>query len=482
MATTWTSSSDHLTWTFSLKSGLKFSDGTQLTSADIVYSIDRALSPQITRLSGDALTYLGLIKDSDKRTAGKIPSLIGDSLLAPDSNTVVIKLLQASPYFLQALSYPVSYVVEKKIIVQWGLKWTDHLADNGGQGGAGPFMVSSYDHTKGINLVPNPNYYGSKPQLKKLNYFFYESPMTQYKVYQADQLDETAIPTPNYPQASMRSDFSKNPDLMISYYSMNYLTKPFDNIHIRQAFELAINKDVLIQTVYKGRVIPTCHIVPLGMPGYNPNLQCPGGGTTSGDATKARELINQGLREEHLTLATLPPIKITYVNGNPEQDHEIRAVRQMWQDILGVNVQPDPIDLNILLIDLDNTINNPKGLQMWAIGWIAEFTDPRDMTTLQFDKDSPYNTSNYGQNKSSDASQQQQVQQQLEQADKNNDVEARFQTYNLTEQQLVNDVAWLPVWQNETARLLKPYVVGRVYNDLGFVPPDDWARVYIAVH
>ncbi len=482
MTTSWTSSPDHMTWTFTLKSGLKFSDGTPLTSADIVYSIDRVLSPQIANLSGDALTYLGLIKDSGKRTAGEIPSLIDDSLLTPDSNTVVIKLNQASPYFLQALSYPISYIVEKKIIAKWGLKWTDHLTDNGGQGGAGPFMVSSYDHTKGIDLVPNPYYYGPRPQLMKLNFFFYASPKTQYEVYQAGQLDETAIPTVNYAQASMRSDFSKNPDLMISYYSMNYLIKPFDNIHIRQAFELAINKDVLVQTIYNGRMIPTCHIVPLGMPGYNPNLQCPGGGTTSGDATKARELFKQGLREENLTSATLPTIKITYLNGNPEQDQEIRVVRLMWQQILGVNVQPNPIDFNILLVDLDNTINNPKGLQMWAIAWIAEFTDPRDMTILQFGQGSPYNSSNYGQNKSSDAVQQQQVQKQLEQADMNYDSKARFQMYNLAEQQLVDDVAWSPLWQNETARLLKPYVIGRVYNDLELVPPDDWAKVYIAAH
>jgi peptide/nickel transport system substrate-binding protein/oligopeptide transport system substrate-binding protein len=481
IASTWTSSSDHLTWTFNLKSGLKFSDGSLLTSADIVYSIDRALSPQISHLSGDALIYLGLIKDSEKRTAGKIPTLINDSLLTPDSNTVVIKLHQASPYFLQSLSYPASFAVEKKIITQWGLKWTDHLIDNGGQGGAGPFMVSNYDHTKGINLVPNPNYYGSKPQLMKLN-FFYKSPKSQYEAYQEGQLDETDIPTANYAQASMRSDFSKNPDLMISYYSMNYLIKPFDNIHIRQAFELAINKDVLAQAVYNGRMIPTCHIVPLGMPGYNPNLQCPEGGTTSGDATRAREIFSQGLLEENLTLATLPPIQITYLKGNPEQDQEIRAVRLMWQHILGVNVLPNPVDFDVLLIDLDKTINNPKGLQLWAIGWIAEFTDPRDLTTLQFGQRSPYNTSNYGQNKSSDTVQQQQVQKQLEQADVNNDVKNRFQMYNFAEQQLVNDVAWLPLWQNETARLLKTYVIGRVYNDLGLVPPDDWAKVYIAVH
>lgn len=482
MASIWTSSSDGLTWTFTLKAGLMFSDGTPITSADIVYSIDRALSPQISNLSGEAQTYLGLIKDSEKRSAGKIPSLINDSLLAPDANTVVIKLNKATAYFLQALAYPTSYIVEKKVITRWGLKWTDHLTDNGGQGGAGPFMVSSYDHMKGIDLVPNPNYYGPRPQLKKLRFLFYKSPTAQYEAYQAGQLDETAIPIASYAQASKRSDFSKNPEPVIFYYTMNYLSKPFDNIHIRQAFELALNKDVLAQTVYQGRMIPTCHIVPSGIPGYSPSLQCPEGEPTSGDATKARALLNQGLQEDGLTIATLPPLKITYPKGSPYQENEIRAVRQMWQKVLGINVQPDPIDFKLLLIDMENTINNASGLQMWAINWIPDYPDPRDWTMVQFDKGSPYNSSNYGQNNSSNATQQQQVQKQLEQADVNADINARLQIYYQAEQQLVNDVAWLPMFQSYAARLLKSYVVGRVYNNLGQVPPGDWANVYIALH
>jgi oligopeptide transport system substrate-binding protein len=482
IASTWTSSSNGLSWTFTLKAGLKFSDGTQITSADVVYSIDRALSPQISNLSGEALTYLGLIKDSDKRSAGKIPSLINDSLLTPDSYTVVIKLKKATAYFLQALAYPISYVVEKKVLTQWGLEWTDHLADNGGQGGAGPFMVSSYDHTKGIVLIPNPNYYGPRPQLKKLRFLFYESPITQYEAYQAGQLDETAIPSATYTQASTRPDFRKNLELIISYYEMNYLIKPFDNIHIRQAFELALNKDVLALSVYQGRMIPTCHIVPSGMPGYNSGLQCPGGAPTSGDARKARALFNQGLQEEGFTIATLPPLKITYPKGSPYLENEIRAVRQMWQNILGIIVQPDPIDFKLLLIDKENTINSTSGLQMWVANWIPDYPDPQDWTTEQFDKGSPYNSSNYGQNKSNDAARQQQVQKQLEQADVNTDTSVRFQMYNQAEQQLVNDVAWLPMFQSYATRLLKPYVVGQVYNDLGLVPPDDWASIYIALH
>ncbi len=89
---------------------------------------------------------------------------------------------------------------------------------------------------------------------------------------------------------------------------------------------------------------------------------------------------------------------------------------------------------------------------------------------------------NYGQNSTADATTQQQVQQQLEQADVMSDQAARYQTYNKAEQQLVNDVAWLPVEQVAVTYLLKPYVVGVIDNAQYLIPPDDWANVYIATH
>src|SRR5881398_3751266 len=101
---------DGLTWTFKLKPNLKFSDGTPLTSQDVVYSIDRALQP--ANKSVVAPLYLALIKDSDKLNAGKIKTIIGDSLLTPDPNTVVIIANKKATYFLDALVYSTSYVVE----------------------------------------------------------------------------------------------------------------------------------------------------------------------------------------------------------------------------------------------------------------------------------------------------------------------------------------------------------------------------------
>ncbi len=77
---------------------------------------------------------------------------------------------------------------------------------------------------------------------------------------------------------------------------MNYLARPFDNIHIRQAFALAIDKTAIANTVWKGTVLPTNHIVPQGMPGYNPNLSGPDGTQKlNGDPAKALDLLNQGI-------------------------------------------------------------------------------------------------------------------------------------------------------------------------------------------
>ena len=89
---------------------------------------------------------------------------------------------------------------------------------------------------------------------------------------------------------------------------------------------------------------------------------------------------------------------------------------------------------------------------------------------------------NYGQNNTADAAQQQQVQQALAAADVNPDNASRLQAYMNAEQQLVNDVAWLPVNQVTRSLVVKPYVKGLVFNSSGFTPPDDWGAVYIAAH
>src|SRR5947209_7140156 len=240
LATSHSVSSDGLTWTFKLRPNLKFSDGTLLTSADVAYSLDRALQPVVK--SYVAPIYLALIKDANKLNTGKIKTIIGDGILTPDPQTVVILTSQKAPYFLDALTYPCSYIIEKSMIQKYGqIGFADHLSE--GIGGDGPFKVSKYVHGRDMEFVPNPNYYGPKPQLKKVVIPFVSSSDITYRAYQDNQVDQSIyIPSAQLAGAKVlpNGQFHAPPQLWNSYYAMNYLVKPFDNIKIRQAFALAI--------------------------------------------------------------------------------------------------------------------------------------------------------------------------------------------------------------------------------------------------
>lgn len=469
-------SSDGLTYTFTLRPNLKFSDGTPLTSQDVVYSINRTLLPAT---KSQVAYYLNLLKDYDKVTTGKIPTLIGDSLLAPDPNTVKIILSKPGAYFLQALTYPTSFVVEKSLIDKYGATWTDHL-DLGG--GAGPFKTQSYSHTKGIILVPNPNYYGKKPQLQKLEYLISGDQDTTFKGYQSNQYDTTGVigvPPAQAAGVSSSPQFHQYKNLRIRYLTMNYLVKPFDNIKVRQAMALAIDKDLLAKTVFKNTVAPTNHIVPEGMVGYNANLVGPAGvQSTAGDKNMAKQLLTEGLKEDGLS--TFPSVTFSYYSDSQAIVNASQAIMQMWQQNLGITVKSDVTTYAKLITLEDATVNNPKGLQIWISGWLADYPDPQDWLTTFFDKGSGYNQMNYGQNQSTAATAQQAVQKQLEQADVNQDQTSRMQQYNDAEQKIINDVGWIPIYQNEILVMQTTKLKGFDFNALSITAPDDWSKIYIS--
>ncbi len=196
LASSYQVSSDGLSYTFTLHPNLSFSDGTPLTAADVAYSINRALTPAT---ASPTASFLSSIKDFVPMLTGKIPTLIGDSLLVPDPQTITIVLSTPAPYFLQELAGLNTHVVNKALIDKYGTSWTDHLEEGAG---AGIFKVASYSHSQGMVLVPNPHYYGAKAHLQKLEFLPSSNPNTLYNAYLAGQVDYAAdsipiLPAPN---------------------------------------------------------------------------------------------------------------------------------------------------------------------------------------------------------------------------------------------------------------------------------------------
>src|SRR5262249_1959783 len=158
---------------------------------------------------------------------GKIPTLIGDSLKTPDDKTITITANKPVAYFLQTLVFNTSFVVEKSLIDKYGqTKWTDHLNEGGG---AGPFKVQTYDHSRQIVFVPNENYYNAKPQFSRVVMPFITDPETAYKNFQLGQVDQVGVPGAHIEEARTSHEYHQVVTLATGYLGLNMLSKPFDN-------------------------------------------------------------------------------------------------------------------------------------------------------------------------------------------------------------------------------------------------------------
>lgn len=467
LASSYKVSPDGLSYTFTLHPNLTFSDGTPLTANDVAYSIDRTLSP--TTASPTA-SFLSAIKDFVPRLTGKIPTLIGDSLIVNDPQHITIVLSAPAPYFLQELAGLNTHVVNKALITKYGTSWTDHLEEGAG---AGIFEVSSYSHSQGMVLVPNPHYYGAKARLQKLEFLPGSDPATVYKEYLANQIDDAAVPLSDLASDRSRHDYHHAPTLSIAFLAINFLAKPFDNVHIRQAFALAVDKDILANNVLHGAYTPTNHLLPQGMPGYNKSLTGPdGASSTASDKTKAQQLLQQGLQEEgYSSVSALPPITYTFPNIGQDFQNAAEAVIQQWQTVLGVTVQLKIEDTATFVSrDLPATRGHNGPLQLWSLGY-SYLADPFFWLNTFFGTAGSLNDGNYGQ-----TPEQQAVQQELATAAVNGNAQQRAQQYNDAEQKIVNDVGWIPLFQAGLDVLINPKVQNLAANG----PTKTWSDVYIS--
>jgi peptide/nickel transport system substrate-binding protein/oligopeptide transport system substrate-binding protein len=477
LASSWQISGDGLTYTFTLKDGLTFSNGRALTATDVAYSLNRSLDPATQ--SPIASTYLKMIKDSEKLGNG-VSTLIGDSLIVQNARTLQIKLNSPVGYFLDVLTLPVGFVVNSDLTKKYGPNWTDHLSEGAG---AGPFKVKRYQRgAKEIVLERNNNYYGSKPQLQEVHYPFYQKRDDTYADYRANKLDDTSIPADLFPGIKKNSDYYQYNLLVVDYYAFNMRVKPFDNLKIRQAFALAVNRDQLAANISKGTTVATNHIIPEGMPGYNSDLTGPDGKkSTGGNPAEAQQLLQEGMKEEgYNSLSDIPPITLSYASSGAQRaKDEISLLQQDWQSVLGITVQADDLDIRTLQASVYSGDKNT--LQLFSgPAWGADYPDPQNWTTLQFSQGSFLNSMHFGANSSPENAAQAKLQQDMLAADVMPSGDARLKAYQRIEQELVNQVAWLPTLQQLNTGLRKPCVQGTPSPATGIIPPDEWSKIYIS--
>ncbi len=449
---TWQISSDNKVYTFTLNPAVTFSDGTPVTAHSYIYTWTRALLPQVD--SEIAPTLEAPIVGASDVTSGKATILRG--LKAIDDHTLQITLTQPSDYFLKALTNPLFFPLNQKVIEQYGQKkWIQYVANNGA--GTGPFQLKEWDHNIKMVFTPNPHYYGNKTKLKEVDMIFVNDPATAYTTYRAGQYDFVWGLTPDDQVAAKGSaGFTRMPLLQTDLLFFDNTQPPFNNVKVRQAFAESIDKTSLVHVVFEDSVTPAPTILPPAIPGYQA-----GYAGLPFDRQQAKAL----LQSVYPDITRLPHITFSYPSSQVSAG-EAGFLQQMWQNVLNVYVDMRPVELNAYL-DEEQKDEIPFGFTQWT----SDFPDPYDWLAVNL-LSTASNNSGQWQNATFD--------QAVMQAEKLTGA-ARLAMYGKAEQIAITDVGWLPLDHQTLAAVIPPTVHGITLNSNGLYF-GDWSNVYISQH
>ncbi len=453
---TWTISGDKKVYTFAIKQGVTFSDGTPVTAQSYVYTWTRALLPEIA--SPTASFFEAPIVGSDAVNSGKTKTLSG--VKAINDQALQVTLKHPTPYFLEALTNSLFFPLNSKLIGQYGQKnWIQHTEGNGV--GTGPFMVKMWNHNVKMVLVPNPRYYGNKTKLTEVDMLFVKDNSTAFKAYRAGQYSFVWNLTPDdQTTAKSLSGFARKSLLQTDLLFFDSSRPPFNNQAVRQAFAYAIDKQALVHAVFKDSVVAAQTIIPPGMPGYQPDF--PG---LPFDVAKAKSLF----QSVYPDASKAPQITFTYPTAQVTPS-EASALQQMWQRALGIQVNLRGVELTAYNNET-STNQNTHVVQFGFTQWGADFPDPYDWLTLNLTAKAPNNNGSWN-NPGFD--------QTVTQAETLSGNE-RIALYNKAEQIAITDVGWLPIDHQAIAAVIPSWVHGVTLNANGLFF-DDWSNVYLLQH
>ncbi|MEE8347829.1 MAG: peptide ABC transporter substrate-binding protein [Dehalococcoidia bacterium] len=432
LAESWDVSPDGTVYTFNIRKGVKFHDGSrQVTAADFKFSMERSLDPQT--LSPVGIVYLDDIVGARQFVAGDEDEVTGIKVV--DDFTLEITIDEPKSYFLAKLTYPTAYVVDQREVGGsdcFSAQWT--LSPNG----TGPFKLDEWQLGQRIVLTPNEDFHlDPAPSLAKVTYVLAGG--SALVMYENDEIDLTGVGINDIerirdPSDSLNAEFSENPSLDTFYIGFNTREPPFDNPKVRQAFAQALDKKVLSEVVLKDLVVPAKGVLPPGMPGYNEDLE-----GLPFDPGRAQDLL-----EEAGGASSLGQLTLLSSGRGASVGPIIEAIVAMWEENLGVSVELSQEEFGLFLRDIDE-----GNFQIFDLGWIADYVDPQNFLDIKLHSASANNETGYA-NAEVDAL--------LEQARTEQDNAKRLQLYQQAEEIIVQDAPWIPLYHSKSNALIKPYI------------------------
>jgi ABC-type transport system substrate-binding protein len=355
LAESYTVSDDGLTYTFTLRDGLKFHNGRNVTSADVKYSLERVINPATQSPGGG---YFGMIKGYDDVAGGKATELAG--IATPDDRTVVLTLTRPDATFLHLMAINFSYVVPKEEVEKSGADWGKQPV------GTGAFKFIEWVPGQHIALERNQDYFRKGvPYLDKITFEFGQDPTVAVLRLKKGEVDIVGDGIPPAQFAEVMQDLA-NKDLIAvgeqlhtGYVTMNVTKPPFDNPKVRQAVNMAINKDRVVRLI-NNRGVPATQALPPAMPGYNPDNK-----GYAYDPEGAKKLLAEAGAS---TIST--EIYAMNVDPNP------RIAQAIQQDLAAVGITAEIRSLAQAEVIAAGGVGNAPMIWSGGMAWIADFPDP----------------------------------------------------------------------------------------------------------
>jgi oligopeptide transport system substrate-binding protein len=444
IAAGWEVSDDGLLYTFYLNPNARFHSGRPLIAQDVIYSWERAADPQTG--SDTVLTYLGNIEGLPEKASGKMEQITGLKII--DDHTFSVRLIEPDVTFLAKLAYPVSFVLDRENVTE--ADW-EHNPN-----GSGPFKLQTWQDDDLIILQRNDGYYRAPALVSHVVYDLGPGlPLTMYETGRIDLvgIDNNTLERVQDPNSEFYDDLRTVVTMCTSTIGLNNQLSPFDDPRVRQAFNYALDKERLIETFAGGNALIANGPLPPGMPGYG-GLE---GESYLYDVEKARALLTEAGYEDPADLGTMTFTTQGYGDVGPY----ITAVITLWQEALGVSIEPEMLDPYLYY---DELYAGDIG-HFFSSGWCADYPDPQNFLEVLYHTNSEQNLSHF-----SDPS----IDEILDQARVEQDVLRRLAMYQEAERRIVDEAPVVFLSHAIAAELVNPKLEGYTLTAIG-IP--QWHRV-----
>ena len=426
-AESWEVSEDGLVWTFHLRDGLKWSDGSDLTANDFVYSWKRVCDPMTA--APYAETVLGMVEGYAEAVEGNTDAL---NVVATDDKTLVVTLANNCPYFGSLAAFATLSPVQQATIEANGDAWAvspETYVSNGS------FYVTEWVPGSHIMMSKNPNYWNADAiKLDKIKFNLMEDANAAYSAFQTGEvLLIKDVPTEEIPSLEGNPEFHVDPIIGTYYLSLNTQVEPFTNPLVRKALSLAIDRDYVAGTIMQGTYSAAYNFMG---PGWMDAAGAQFMDNANGGETYISADYEANLEEAKrlLTEAGYPNGEglpaITYsTNDSGYHKPVAEYLQQAWAE-LGIDVTVETVEWASF------TPMRRNGEYMASRnGWVGDYSDPSNMLELLYstngNNDGKYNNPEF------DAA--------IELSRTTTDEAARFEALHTAEDILMDDAACIPV-------------------------------------